>query len=118
MGSLVATKSVRKPRPYRQLPDVAATGTLVTGEGLADLFRESAVLTIHAPTGESLYWMGCQTADGRIVALTLRKFGTGELYQITYEHGTFTCSCPDSTMRRRQCKHISGVHSALCRPQA
>jgi hypothetical protein len=97
----------------------AVTGRIVTGCGLADLFHEAVVLTIHKPDGtEQLYWLGCATDAGRIVGLTLRKFRTGQLYHVVYdpEDGCFVCDCPDSTYRERACKHLVALHDALTHP--
>jgi hypothetical protein len=114
--------SLPKVRPFtqrKQLPDVEATGTLCCGtDRIHDLLNEAAVLTIHSPTGAGLYWLGCDTdGEGRIVALRLRKFGSGELYKIAIDGDRFECSCADCTFRQRRCKHIAGVAHALTHPE-
>jgi hypothetical protein len=104
------------PRP--QQPDVTAvTGTLTTGldTGLADLFAEAAVLTLCGPTGQKLYWVGAIVDAGHIVGLTLRAFGTGTLYRVTFDGVTWECDCPDCTYRERHCKHVVALHDALTR---
>jgi hypothetical protein len=120
MQSVPCRVPPRKPSsPRRPLPPVQATGELTTGidTGLADLFAEAAVLTIHSPTGQGLYWLGAITDAGKIVGLQLRKFGTGELYRITFGGARWECDCPDCTYRQRDCKHLIAVRDALtCHP--
>jgi hypothetical protein len=62
---------------------------LTTGAGafLADLLNERAVLTLHGPTGERLFWVAFVVEGGRVVGVQARAFNTGELYRITFDGG-------------------------------
>jgi hypothetical protein len=110
----MSTLPAPRPRTQRK-SSPAVTGRLVTGCGLADLFNEAAVLTIHGPAGESLYWCGVITDRGKIVGLTLRKFATGQLYRIACDGLTWECDCPDCCYRQRDCKHLLALRDALTR---
>jgi hypothetical protein len=112
MTSLPSPVRGRKP-----LRAVQATGRLITGigTGLADLFNDCAILEITDARGEETpYWCGAVAdADGRVVAVRLQKFGTGERYQISHDGESWECDCPDSTYRGRDCKHLVALHDAL-----
>jgi hypothetical protein len=99
-------------------PPPPVTGRLVTGDGLADLFAEAAVLSIFKGDAEQLYWLGAITSGGKIVGLSLRKFGTGQVYQLAYDGAAWSCDCPDCTFRERDCKHLLAVSDAFRHPVA
>jgi hypothetical protein len=104
-------------RPVTQRKScLPVTGRLVTGAGLQDLFNEAAVLSLYRGDAEQLYWCGVIQDGGRVVSLTLRKFGTGELYRVVLnpDSGAWECECGAFVYGRRgTCKHIEALHAAL-----
>jgi len=37
----------------------------------------------------------------------------GTCYKVAAEHGALTCTCPDATYRKRDCKHIQAVAEVI-----
>src|SRR5262249_54049676 len=62
-------------------PPPTYTGRLTVGVGtfLADLLNERAVLTLHGPSGEGVFWVGAVVENGRVTGMQFHRFGTGEL---------------------------------------
>jgi len=115
----VSSSTATRPFTQRkQYPDVEASGRLFCGtDRIEDIVRGRAVVDIHGGGRVTSFWLEAVLDAGKIVALRLRKFGTGEVHQVTLEGGTFVCDCPDSTFRNRSCRHVAGLHSALCHPE-
>jgi hypothetical protein len=106
-----------KPRSRKPLAPVSVAGVLITGldTGLADLFEGCAILEIEDAKELTSYWCGASTDDqGRITSLHLRKFATGEQYELPADLSS--CNCPDSTYRSERpggCRHQVALRQAL-----
>jgi hypothetical protein len=120
-GDRSVCKVITSTRPRKAHPDVEARGTLFCGtDRLGDLFAGCAILTIaRGDDDRADYWLEAvpDRLTGRIAALDLRRFGSGETYRISIDGDNFHCDCPDSVYRGRRCKHLAAVSDALTKAQ-
>jgi hypothetical protein len=111
MASIPQTRRPRKPpEPVR------VRAYFVGGATRQDVLDGAAVLSItDLTTGEEqAYW--CQAVyDGeRCLGFRLRKFGSGEVYDVP--RGLAGCDCPDAVYRGGRpggCRHQQALRQAL-----
>jgi hypothetical protein len=109
MATVTVSHGNRQRKP---LPPVPVTGSFCGGATTADLLQGVAVLQIDRPEDNNdWYWCGYVCDDYRVVAVQLRKFGTGQTYTLPADLSS--CDCPDHVYRGRPCKHMSALKQAL-----
>jgi hypothetical protein len=103
------------PRQRKPLVPVQVTARFVGGATRQDVMAGAAVLSIRdGDDDESAYWCEAIFDGGRCVAFRLRKFGTGEQYDLPRDLSS--CDCPDRNYRPERpggCKHMVALRQAL-----
>ncbi len=96
------------------LPNTAALAL-----SLADPAITTPLLISRVRSDPTTYQVSATVEGGRVVAYTLTRDDTGEVYEIDVRFGGGprygTCSCNDSKYRARTegCRHRRGLHTAL-----
>jgi len=49
----------------------------------------------------------------KTTALAESESKTGAFYKLNFEHGRFTCTCPDNVKAGHECKHIAAFKAEL-----
>ncbi|HEX5270546.1 MAG TPA: hypothetical protein VFW33_08680 [Gemmataceae bacterium] len=98
------------------LPPVTVRARLITGLGTfaADLLAGAAILEIEDATDLKSYWCEANVDRGALLGFRLRRFGSGEVYDLPSTLDS--CTCPDATFRGERpggCRHQRAMRAAL-----
>jgi hypothetical protein len=102
------------PRQCKPLSPVQVQGHFIGGATAEDLTRGAAILEIIDAKEMTSYWCAAVTDRGRIVSFRLRKFVTGDQYDLPADLSA--CDCPDGVYRSERplgCRHRVGLRQAI-----
>lgn len=110
--------SAASPKPVKPLEPVQITARFVGGATRRDVLAGAAVLEIESGDATDRdvqpYWVRARY-DGEVcLGFELRKFGTGEVYDVP--RSLDRCTCPDATYRPQRpggCRHQAALRQAL-----
>ena len=105
------------PAPDRQrkpLEPVTVRARFFGGATAKDLADGCAILSIRDGDGESSYWCEAVYDGESFIGYRLRKFGTGQQYDLPPDLSN--CDCGDRTHRPERpggCRHMAALPQAL-----
>jgi hypothetical protein len=112
--SSVITSAARVKPDRKPLQSVCVVGRWVGGCTPHDLLVGAAILEIEDAKELTSYWCELHVNAGLVTGYRLRKFVTGEKYDLPRDLSS--CDCPDGIYRAGRpggCRHAAALRQAL-----